>query len=44
MEKCKVVAKYLFTNRRIIGVIVGSLLTLAGYHDEGRFVQNLGEQ
>lgn len=43
MEKCKVVVKYLFTNRRIIGVIVGSLLALAGYHDEGNFVQSLGE-
>lgn len=44
MEKVSKMVKYVFINRRIIGIIVGSVLTLAGYQDEGRFIQNLGEQ
>lgn len=43
MEKLKRTANYVFINRRIIGIIVGSLLTLAGFQDEGLFVQKLGE-
>lgn len=43
MEKLAKVAKYVFVNRRIIGLIVGSTLTLAGLPDVGDFVTRLGE-
>lgn len=43
MEILAKVAKYVFTNRRVIGLIVGSTLTLAGLPDVGDFITRLGE-
>lgn len=37
------VAKYVFKNRRLIGLIVGSTLTLAGLPDAGEYSIKLGE-
>lgn len=37
------VAKYVFKNRRVIGLLVGSALTLAGMPEYGNFVTKVGE-
>lgn len=42
METLAKVVKYVFENRRVIGLIVGSTLTLAGLPDVGNFVTNVG--
>lgn len=36
-------ARFVYTNRRTIGTIVGLMLTLAGYSQEGELVQALSE-
>lgn len=43
MKTLAKVAKYIFTNRRVIGLIVGSTLTLAGLPELGGFVTNIGD-
>lgn len=44
MEIVKGIASFIFTNRRIIGTIIGSTLMLFGYVDEGNFIMRVGEQ
>lgn len=43
MDKLKEVAKFIFANRRTIGLIIGSSLTLMGLPEYGDFVAQLGE-
>lgn len=37
------VAKYVFENRRVIGLLIGSALTLAGMPEYGVFATKVGE-
>lgn len=41
--KVKVVAKWIYDNRRIVGSIVGSVLTLCGLSDVGNTVIKVTE-
>lgn len=44
MKNVKGIASFIFTNRRIIGTVIGSTLMLFGYVDEGNFIMRVGEQ
>lgn len=41
--KVKIIAKWMYDNRRIIGGIVGSILTLCGLADLGNDVTKVSE-
>lgn len=43
MNKLSKVIQYIFENRRVIGLIIGSTLTLAGLPEYGSFVTKVGE-
>lgn len=43
MQKLKSLLSFIFDNRRIIGLIVGSSLTLAGFPEHGDFLAKIGE-
>lgn len=43
MQKFANAIKFLMDNRRMIGLIVGSGLTLAGLPDYGEFITKVGE-
>lgn len=43
MEKLAKVVKFVFDNRRTIGLIIGGTLTLAGLPEYGIFVTKVGE-
>lgn len=34
--------KFIFDNRRMIGLIIGGTLTIAGYPEAGSYVTNVG--
>ncbi len=36
------VFRFVIKNRRVIGVIVGATLTLAGYLEEGKYIEKVG--
>lgn len=44
MKKFKKVATFVFINRRVIGTVIGGIVALLGYSDEGLFIQRIGEQ
>lgn len=44
MKNVTKVMSFLFANRRVIGTVVGGMLVLFGYNEEGAFVTRLGEQ
>lgn len=42
MKFIKHALSYLIANRRVLGVIVGASLSLLGYVEEGKFVEQVG--
>lgn len=36
------VLRFVINNRRVIGVIVGATLTLAGFSEEGKYIEKVG--
>lgn len=44
MDKLRKVISFTLKNRRIIGSIVGSLLMLYGYADEGAFISDMSKR
>lgn len=43
MKNLRIVVKYMFDNRRLIGTIVGSIMILLGHEETGYFIQHMGE-
>lgn len=43
MDKLAKVVKYVFENRRIIGLLIGSTLTLAGLPEYGAYAVKIGD-
>lgn len=43
MNKLSKVIQYIFENRRVVGLIIGGTLTLAGLPEYGNFVTKVGE-
>ena len=42
MKKFRNVLSFIIKNRRVIGVIVGSMFTLAGFPDGGEYIEKVG--
>lgn len=42
MKVIKKVTTFVYQNRRTIGMIVGGILTIAGYPEMGNYAQNVG--
>lgn len=43
MKNLRIVVKFMFDNRRLIGTIVGSIMILSGHQEAGYFIQNMSE-
>lgn len=42
MKVLTIVFRFVMNNRRVIGVIVGATLTLAGFTEEGEYIERVG--